>query len=75
MEKKETISLILKNLKFGNIKIQEIGGQSCGIYPRGLYVESEDLGIRIEIKDYRSQLKARETLIKMIEFYINEQIK
>lgn len=61
-------------LKRGTVSHEILGGQSCGMPPRTVFVEFEPLGIRIEISG-RSQLKSFELAIEILKPKIEEWYK
>jgi hypothetical protein len=47
----QTREEVLKNFKRGLVHSPITGGQSCGLVNSKVFVESEDLGIRIEVQN------------------------
>jgi protein subunit release factor B len=50
------------------------GGQSVGISPSKVILESEELNLRIEIGYHRSQLRNHQDAMLLMELYIDEII-
>ena len=51
------------------------GGQSVGLSPRGVYLESPDSGFAIFVNHERSQIKNYELAYTFFKMYLDETIK
>ena len=77
MENKE-IDQIIANTKFTvcwhpkDAICGNKGGQQVSVSPRGVYMESPDVGFAVFVDAHRSQIRNRELAVKLFDIYLDE---
>ena len=66
---------LVSELKRSSYPIRPVGGQSCGVLPRGVTIECEHTSFKLSLNEYRSQLQNLELAVTLYKLYLDEVIK
>lgn len=66
---------LVSELKRSSYPIRPVGGQSCGVSPRGVTIECEHTDFKLSLNEYRSQFQNLELAVTLYKLYLDEVIK